>query len=61
MDIAIDLGLDLTDTWTCLCNGDKQCGVCEACRTRLDEERNYVNELNRKVNLINKSINNYKK
>lgn len=61
MDIAIDLGLDLTDTWTCLCGGDEQCGSCEACRTRIDEERAYLDELNKKVRYLNRSLNNYTK
>lgn len=61
MDIAIDLGLDLTDTWTCLCNNEKPCGVCEACRTRKDEERIYVNDLNKKLRMLEKSLNNYEK
>lgn len=61
MDIAIDLDLDLDDTWTCLCNGEKPCGVCEACRTRKDEEHAYLNELNKKIRNVQKSLNNYEK
>lgn len=60
MDIAIELGLDLTDTWTCLCNGEEQCGVCEACRTRKDEETSYKNMLNKKLVQVNRSLNSYK-
>lgn len=61
MDIAMELGLDLNDTWTCLCGGENQCGVCEACRTRKEAEQEYVNYLNRKVRSVQSSLNNYEK
>lgn len=60
-DLAINLGLDLTDTWTCLSGTEKQCGVCEACRTRKEEENAYLSELNKKVRSVQKSLNNYQK
>lgn len=30
------LGKDIFRTWTCRKNGDKQCGICEACQGRRD-------------------------
>lgn len=59
VDLAISLNVDLNETWTCLCNTEKPCGKCEACITRKEGEQEYVNSLRKKLNAVNKSLNNY--
>lgn len=36
VDVAFELGVPLHLTWTCYRGGDKPCGKCPACRTRLN-------------------------
>jgi 7-cyano-7-deazaguanine synthase len=32
---ALELGVDLSHTWSCYQNEDEACGVCDSCRLRL--------------------------
>ena len=61
IDLAIDLGVDLTKTWSCYNNTEKPCGVCDACILRKEDEREYLQELNKKTRAVQSSLNNYEK
>lgn len=61
IDLAVELGVDLAKTWSCYNNGEKPCGECDACILRKDDEYQYKRELEKKLNQVNKSLNNYEK
>ena len=33
LDLALSLGVPLTDTWSCFSNSDERCGMCGNCKT----------------------------
>ena len=35
---AVELGVNLDDTWSCYLGGDEPCGVCPSCRLRIAAE-----------------------
>ena len=35
IELGLDLGVDFTQTWTCYEGGDKACGECPACSSRI--------------------------
>ena len=59
IDLAIELGIDLTETWTCIQNTEKPCGVCETCTSRKIAENEYKEEIHKKMREINKSLDYY--
>lgn len=59
MSLAIDLGLNLEDTWSCAENGEFPCGVCINCVLRKHEEMKFKRELERKLSFVNRSLRMY--
>lgn len=56
LEMAMDFGIDLRDTWSCYYNGERPCGVCSSCKDRKRFEREVRDRLQRKVRMLDMSL-----
>ena len=59
IDLALELGVDLKQTWSCYNNTENPCGICSSCKVRKGFEQEYRNNLNQKLRKINNMLNHY--
>lgn len=57
---ALELGVNIMDCWSCDINESKPCGQCDSCKDRMDTEKKLKKKLLKEIQLLNKSLVNYR-
>lgn len=57
---ALEMGIDIAECWSCDDTGAIPCGKCDSCKDRIDTEKKIKKKILKKLQLINKSLLNYR-
>lgn len=59
LDLGIEFGIDLTETWSCYRNGENPCGTCDMCLSKQSLSLEYLEDVEEKEYIISKQLASY--